>query len=118
MKKILSIIAIFFVISTGVNASETFGQNTAQATQSIITQMRDAINKDIQNSVDSAVNAGVNGLKLASYKAELAQKKNELKLLEASNDNFISKSYQKFKLKQEIKDLEKKIAELEKQFHF
>ena len=118
MKKILAILALLLIFSTGTNASESFGQNTAQATQNIITQMRDAINKDVQNTIDNTVNVGVNSLKLASYKAELAQKKNELKQIEASNDNFLTKSYQKIKIKQEIRDLEHKIAELEKQLHF
>ena len=118
MKKILTIFAILFVCSTVVSAEEAFGQNTRQTTQSIINQMRDAISKDVQNTVDNAVNAGVNGIKLVSYKAELVQKKNELKQVEESNDNIFSKSYQKFKLNQEIKDLEKKISALEKQMHY
>ena len=79
MKKIFTVLAILFVFSLGVNAAETFGQNTAQATQNIFNQMVDAISKDVQNSADSMVNAGVNSLKLASYKAQLAQKKRELR---------------------------------------
>ena len=118
MKKILTIFAILFVASAGAYSAETFGQNTAQATQNIFNQMHDAILKDVQNTVDNTVNIGVNGLKLASYKAELAQKKQELKQVEASNDNFLSKSCKKIKLNQEIRDLEHKIADLEKQMHF
>ncbi len=118
MKRILTILALLFVFSTAVYSVESFGQNTVKTTQSIFTQMGNAIYKDVQNTIDNTVNAGVNTLKLASYKAELAQKKNELNQLETSKDNFFLKTYKRIKLKHQIKDLEHKIADLEKQMQF
>ena len=68
MKKVLTILALLFVFSAVVYSAESFGQNTVKTTQSIFTQMGNAIYKDVQNTIDNTVNAGVNSLKLAAYK--------------------------------------------------
>lgn len=118
MKKTILILTAMLLMSASSYAAQSGAHQAAETTQSILGQMRDAIVRDVHNSVDQSVNAGVNSLKLASYKAQLAQKKRELARIEASDYNYFLKNYKKFKIRQEIRDLENKIADLERQLHY
>lgn len=79
--------------------------------------LKNAIIKDVQNTVQntvtSAANKVLNQAKLAQYKQELAQKKQELADLEASKTNFIVKFFKRRKLNKEIQTLEDAIKSLE-----
>ena len=80
--------------------------------------IKNAIIKDVQDTVTStattAANRVLNTVKLNQYKQQLAQKKQDLADLEASNTNFFVKFFKRRKLNNEIRDLEEKIKELEK----
>lgn len=111
MKKSLLILFGALLIMQGAMsfaASESTG---------IFQSLKNAIIKDVESAVQSTVTSAatkaMNQVKLAQYKKELEQKKQELADLEASKKNFIVKFFQRRKINREIKDLEEKIKELE-----
>jgi len=95
------------------------GSMTCSAAEStnIFTTLKNAIIKDVESTVQSTVTSAatkaINQVRLAQYKQQLEQKKQELAELEASKTNFIVKFFKKRKLNREIKDLEEQIKELE-----
>ncbi len=86
-------------------------------TVGIFQSLKNAIIKDVQNTVQNTVttaaNKVLNQAKLNQYKQELAQKKQELAELEASKKNFIVKFFQRRKLNKDIQTLEDAIKALE-----
>ena len=113
MKKTLLILfGALLVFQAGISYADT-----ASETTSIFQSLKNAIIKDVQNTVQTTVtnaaNKVLNQAKLAQYKQELEQKKKELAELEASKKNFIVKFFQRRKLKKDIQTLEDAIKALE-----
>ena len=111
MKKSLLVIfaaLLVFQCANSYAASESTG---------IFQSLKNAIMKDVESAVQSTVTSAatkaMNQVKLAQYKKELEQKKQDLADLEASKKNFLVKFFQRRKLNREISDLEEKIKELE-----
>lgn len=111
MKKILLVLfgaLLIFQGSMSCSATESTGFFSA---------LKNAIIKDVEDSVTAgattAANRVLNTVKLKQYKQQLAQKKQDLADLEASNTNFFVKFFKKRRLNNEIRDLEAKIKELE-----
>lgn len=111
MKKSLLVLfaAILFL---GNNLAGSAAESTG-----ILSTLKDAIIKDVSNTVQSSVTTAatkaLNAVKLAQYKQQLEQKKQELADLEESNINFFSKFFKRIKLNREINNLEEKIKALE-----
>ena len=112
MKKSLLILFGALLIFQGGLSYGATGEVTG-----IFQSLKNAIFKDVENAVQSTVTAAatkaLNQVKLAQYKQQLEQKKQELAELEASKKNFIVKFFQRRKINREIKDLEEKIKALE-----
>jgi len=112
MKKSLLILFGALLIFQGANSyaqtSETVG---------IFQTLKNAIIKDVesvvQSTVTTAATKAMNQVKLAQYKQQLTQKKQELADLENSNKNFIIKFFQRRKLNRDIRELEDAIKALE-----
>ena len=111
MKKILlTLFALLLISQCGISCK-------AAETTNIFTSLKNAIIKDVQDTVTSTVNStlttaankALNVVKLNQYKQQLAQKQQELADLEASNKNFIVKFFKRRSINKEIKDLEIKI---------
>lgn len=111
MKKILLILVAALLIFHGAMSCEATEYNN------IFSTFKNAIIKDVQDTVSSTVttaaNRAIDLVKLNQYKQQLAQKQQELADLEASNINFISKFFRRRTLKNEIKNLEYQIKKLE-----
>ena len=111
MKKILLVLVGALLIFQGAMSCEATEFNN------IFSSFKNAIIKDVQDTVSSTVttaaNRAIDLVKLNQYKQQLAQKKQELADLEASNINFISKFFRRRTLKNEIKNLEYQIKKLE-----
>ena len=111
MKKILLIMfAVLLVFHGGMSYA-------ADESTSIFSSLKNAIIKDVQQTVNSTVttaaNKAINLVKINQYKQQIAQKEQEIADLEASNTFFIAKFFKKRKLNREIRELENKIKELE-----
>lgn len=112
MKKSLLILFGLFLIMQG---SLSYGATTEST--GFFTALKNAIIKDVESTVQSTVTTAatkaMNQVKIAQYKQQIQQKKQELADLEASKKNFIVKFFQRRKINREIRDLEEKIKELE-----
>ena len=90
---------------------------TAAESTGFFSALKNAVIKDVQDTVDSTVttaaNRALNTVRLNQYKQQLAQKKQELKDLEASDINWFSKFFKRRRLNREISELEAKIKALE-----
>ena len=111
MKKILLIIcASILVFQGGMSYA-------ADEASGIFSSLKNAIIKDIQETVSSTVNNATNKaidiVRINQYKLQIAQKQQELADLEESNTFCIVKFFKKRKLNREINALENKIKELE-----
>jgi len=111
-KNLLILFAALLIFQNGLTMAAT------NETTTIFSTLKNAIIKDVQDTVNSTVSTAatkaMNAVKLAQYKSQLAQKQEELKELEASDINFFSKFFKRIKLNREIRNLEYKIQELEK----
>ena len=104
MKKILLFLFINLIIAQGsLCIAET------STSQSIFSNLKDAIVKDVTNSVTTSVN----NVKLANYKTQLEEKKKELEEVENSDSLAIIKYFKKASINQKISDLEAKIEAIE-----
>lgn len=111
MKKILLIMfAALLVFQGGMSYA-------AEESTGIFSTLKNAIIKDVQETVSSTVttaaNKAIDIVKINQYKQQIAQKKQELADLEESNTFFIVKFFKKRKINREIRALENKIKELE-----
>ena len=111
MKKSLLFLFALLIFQTGIS------YGAASETSNIFTTLKNAIIKDVTdavtNTVTTAATNTLNAVKLKEYKSQLAQKKQELADLEASNKNFIVKFFKRRKINREIRDLEEQIKALE-----
>ena len=110
MKKIvLTLFAGLLILQGAMSCS-------AEETTGFFTNLKNAIIKDVQDTVTSTVtsvaNKTLNIVKINEYKQQLEQKKQELADLEASKKNFISKFFQRRKIYKEIRDIEAQIVAL------
>ena len=109
-KSLLVLFAAFLVFQGAISYAETESTN-------IFTTLKNAIIKDVesvvQSTVTSAATKAANAVKVAQYKQQLEQKKQELADLEASKKNFLVKFFQRRKLNREIRNLEEQIKALE-----
>ena len=102
MKKILFLLLTMAILSP-------IGYSTESATSTVLNDIKNAVVKDISDTVTT----NVNNVKLAAYKAQLEQKKKELQELENSSTFFIIKYFKEISLRAKISDLEMKIKEIE-----
>ena len=109
-KSLLVLFGALLIFQGAISYAETESTGIFQSLKNAI--MRD-VESAVQSTVTSAATQAMNQVKLAQYKKELEQKKQELADLEASKKNFIVKFFQRRKLNREIRDLEEKIKELE-----
>lgn len=111
MKKILLIMFTALLVFHGGMSY------AADNSTGIFSSLKNAIIKDIQDTVSTTVtnaaNKAIDIVKINQYKQQIAQKKQELADLEESNTFCIVKFFKKRKLNREIKSLENKIKELE-----
>ena len=111
MKKILlTLFAGLLIFQCGLSCS-------AEESTGFFTTLKNVIVRDVQNTVNSTVttaaNKAMNLVKIAEYKQQLEQKKQELADLEASKKNFIAKFFQRRKINREIREIEDAIKSLE-----
>ena len=110
-KNLLVLFGLLLIFQGGLSYGAT-----AEST-GIFQTLKNAIMKDVesvvQSTVTSAATKAMDQVKLAQYKKELEQKKQDLADLEASKTNFLVKFFKKRRLNREINDLEEKIKELE-----
>ena len=110
MKKIvLTLFAGLLILQGAMSCS-------AEETTGFFTTLKNAIVKDVQDTVTSTVtsaaNKTLNLVKINQYKQQLEQKKQELAELEASHKNFISKFFTRRKINKEIREIEAQIVAL------
>ena len=111
MKKILlTLFAGLLIFQCGLSCR-------AEESTNFFTTLKNVIVRDVQDTVNStittAANKAMNAVKVAQYKQQLEQKKQELADLEASKTNFIVKFFKRRKINKEIRDLEEAIKALE-----
>ena len=111
MKKILlTLFAGLLIFQCGLSCS-------AEESTNFFTTLKNVIVRDVQDTVNSTVttaaNKAMNAVKIAQYKQELEQKKQELADLEASKKNFIAKFFQRRKINKEIREIEDVIKSLQ-----
>ena len=111
MKKILlTLFAVLLIFQCGLRCS-------AEESTNFFTTLKNVIVRDVQYTVNSTVttaaNRAMNTVKIAQYKQQLEQKKQELADLEASNKNFIVKFFQRRKINREIREIEDQIRSLQ-----
>lgn len=111
MKKIvLTLLAGLLIFQCGLSCR-------AEESTNFFTTLKNVIVKDVQDTVNATVttaaNKAMNAVKIAQYKQQLEQKKQELADLEASKKNFISKFFQRRKINKEIKEIEDQIKSLQ-----
>jgi len=109
-KTILILFGALLIFQGGLSCSAAESTGILQSLKNAIMQ---DVESAVQSTVTSAATKAMNQVKLAQYKKELEQKKQELADLEASKKNFIVKFFKRRKLNREINDLEEKIKELE-----
>ena len=111
MKKILlTLFAVLLIFQCGLSCR-------AEESTNFFTTLKNVIIRDVQDTVNSTVttaaNKAMNAVKIAQYKQQLEQKKQELADLEASKKNFIAKFFQRRKINKEIRELEEQIKSLQ-----
>ena len=110
MKKIiLTLFAGLFILQGAMSCS-------AEETTGFFTTLKNAIVKDVQDTVTTTVttaaNKTLNIVKINQYKQQLEQKKQELAEMEASHRNFIYKFFQRRRINNEIREIEAQIRAL------
>ena len=110
MKKIiLTLFAGLFILQGAMSCS-------AEETTGFFTTLKNAIVKDVQDTVTTTVttaaNKTLNIVKINQYKQQLEQKKQELSEMEASHRNFIYKFFQRRRINNEIREIEAQIRAL------
>ncbi len=101
MKKfLLAALSLLVMAQCGLCAA-----TNAPATESVL--------KDLKNAIVTDVTTNVNNVKLASYKAQLAQKQQELKEVNESSGFAIIKYFKRERINNKIIELEAKIAQIE-----
>ena len=110
MKKVLLFLFGALIIAQGASYAASGTSETA----SILNSLKNAVIKDVSDAVTTTATGAINQVKLINCKNQLAQKKQELKDLEASNTNAIIKFFKRYSINKKIRELEAEIAELEK----
>ena len=108
MKKYLLILFTALFIAQG----SVFADTTSEAAN-LLNSLKNAVVQDVKNTVSTTLNKGVNVIKIANYKSQLEQKKQELKELEESNTNFFVKFFKRISINRQINQLEADIKTLE-----
>lgn len=106
MKKVLlAIFSIAIIAQSGLCATTTAQPTTAD----ILKDLKNAVISDVTNSVTT----NVNNIKLATYKTQLEQKKQELKEVEKSSSPAIIKYFKRARINSKIAELEANIKLIE-----
>ena len=109
-KSLLILFGALLIFQGAMSYAESEASGIFQALKNAIIN---DVESAVQSTVTSAATKAINQVKLAQYKKELEQKKQELADLEASKKNFIVKFFKRRKINREINDLEEKIKALE-----
>ena len=103
-KSLLVLFSVLLIFQGGMSYGATSEES------GIFSTLKNAIIKDVESTVQSTVTTAATK---ALNTVKLAQKKQELADLEASNKNFIAKFFERRKINREIRNIEKEIKGLE-----